>query len=108
MKNTIDFVRAGAIYNVPENYFLINGVYLAGKLKHDENEEICASSINLLLEEEGMYDATFNGQEGFVLYLWKVVKDNDITINRGLLTSIEDLDACKEARTHFNNKSFII
>lgn len=105
MKKPIDFVRAGEIYKVPENYFVINGVYLTGNLKQDSIEENCASSINLLLEEEGLYDATFNGEEGYILYLWKYSVSPEISINKGLLCNVEDLYACKHAKECFNRKA---
>lgn len=108
MKTTIDFVRSGAIYKVPENYFFINGVYLSGELKKEAGEELCASSINLLFEEEGMYDATFNGQEGFILYLWKIESKSGDLINRGLVCNAEDVVSCTEAKIKFNNKAILI
>ena len=104
MKNKIDFILAKDLDAVPEDYFLINGIYLSGQLEQEQEYDICATSENLILEEEGIFDATFNKKDGYILYLWKVKTASDIEINRGLLCDVEDLAACQHARSAFNNK----
>lgn len=105
MNTKIDFVTVKDMNSVPEGYFLVNGVYLSGELEQSQEFDFCACSENIIFHEEGIYDVTFNKEEGFILYLWKADLGAEIEVNRGLLCDVEDLTGCQAARTSFNKKS---
>lgn len=105
MQTLVDFIPSNLSNPVPSTYFIVHGVYLYGELEEEQGSEFCASSQNLLFVEEGIHEVSFNGKEGYLLYLWKQPSSTDISINQGFVCKSEDLSGCTYAKECFNRKN---
>ncbi len=100
----INFLSVTSYAEAPLNYFIVNGVFIHGEAEQKFQTDLCVSSINLLEMEEGIYEVKLNNEDGYLLYLWKIISNSEFSINRGLICSKEDIEACYTAKEYFNQK----
>lgn len=103
MNEPFDFISYSVNDKKNKDYFMAFGVYFFGEIEQEKGDDLCSSSINLLMKEEGIYDVTVDGKEGFLLYLWNFMH-GETNINRGIVCKSEDTDACSYAKNCFNLK----
>lgn len=100
----IKFLSVKSYSESPSNYFIVNGIFIHGEAEKKFHTDICVSSINLLEMEEGIYEVELNNENGYLLYLWKILSNSEFSINRGLICLKDDIEACYTAKEYFNEK----
>lgn len=100
----ISFASVKTYSEAPLNYFIVNGVFIHGEAEQKFQTDLCVSSINLIEMEEGIYEIELNNEDGYLLYLWKILSNSEFSINRGLICSKDDIEGCSTAKEYFNQK----
>jgi len=76
-----------------------------GEAEETFNNDIAFSNFDFKSLEEGIYEATLNGQKGYLFYFWHLDEDSRNLMYRGLIIDQEDTVASKYAAQKFNSKS---
>lgn len=89
----------------PENMHAPGHVYMHGDLEDECGWDIPFCAVNFREIEDGIYPATFNGEEGYSLYYWQKELDINYYKPRGLLVRNADLEAARYAAGKMNENA---
>lgn len=89
----------------PEGMTAPGHVYMHGELEDESGWDIPFSATNFRELQDGLYPATFNGDEGYTLYFWQDQLDVNVFRPRGLLVRNTDEVSAEYAKNRFNEKA---